>query len=543
MEDGQRARTQRLQKAHDAAVTGEAKGVLPTLIWEVFRQTLDGLEEVHLARSYTEADRQAAALAHEWNCPVLSNDSDFFIFPVKGGLMLTAHFRWKEVKQNGAQKYIPCKRYFSSRFCELKKIQPQLLPIFAVLAGNDYVRIPMQNSGARPGQKWNNLSKLQGLLDMISRLNLNDPLTVLKVFLKNVPLEQRDDQLRSLQDAADHYSLPSSPLRAFFCEGTIPPLPPQMVEVVPDWMRDPVTRAQFSSNFLDVLMFQRVGLSVVVDHKDKPSANLVSLPLRRVLYGLLLGKDGGRTVEERDREGLEVKYNQVQPDAELPFCVKTLQEQNREQRRQVLLDALGLAQQFNSLLPSRLAHLTLPLAATCYWLKTATPPLHMLQALLIGWCKGDSLKSTADKDTDPDSKKSLDINWCNWLNQWQSCLRDTFLLNQLLGEPLEQPTIARLYNGRRLHVLLHKIHLEKFVPPGTYSDEDNRVLFDIVQKHTEPTPAPSQPSKNNFLWFFCVLISRALFVLQVTTMSTPCWCSPGPTGHNVHKPSSKLYLF
>ncbi|KAK7886423.1 hypothetical protein WMY93_026044 [Mugilogobius chulae] len=178
-------------------------------------------------------------------------------------------------------------------------------------------------------------------------------------------------------------------------------------------MREPVTRAQFSSDFLDVLNFQRVGLSVVVDHKDKPSANLVSLPLRRVLYGLLLGKDGGRTVEERDREGLEVKYNQVQPDAELPFCVKTLQEQNLEQRRQVLLDALELEQfRFTA------SHLTLPLAATCYWLKKATPrpDESLLQALLIGWCKGDSLKSKAD--TDPDAKKSLDLDWCNWLNQW-----------------------------------------------------------------------------------------------------------------------------
>ncbi|KAK7886425.1 hypothetical protein WMY93_026046 [Mugilogobius chulae] len=479
---------QRIHRAHEAAENGMSRDVLPTLIWEVFRQTLDSLG-VSLARTYTEADRQAAALAHEFVCPVLSNDTDFFIFPMNGGMLPFKHFRWSNVLECGQRRFIPCKRYFSSRFCEVNQIPPQLLPIFAVMAGNDYVEKPLWTEG------------MCSLLQWIRSVEVVDPLQLLKTALKNSSQEQTEEQLRTLQEVASHYNLPSSSsLGRFFCEGTTPPLPPQMVEVVPDWMRDPVTRAQFSSDFLDVVTLQRVGLSVVVDHKDKPSANLVSLPLRRVLYGLLLGKDGGRTVEERDRDGLEVKYNQVQPDAELPFCVKTLQQAAEEQRRQVLLDALGLDQQFGASLPSHLAHLTLPLAATCYWLKKATPPppMSLLKALLIGWCKGGSLRSRADKD--PDSKKSLYLDWCHWLNQWQSCLRDSFLLNQLLGGPLPQPIIAQLYNGRLIHVLLHKMwsgRLEHFVPPGTCSDKDYCDLLDIAQTHTgrilqEPA-APNQP--------------------------------------------------
>lgn len=80
------------------------------------------------------------------------------------------------------------------------------------------------------------------------------------------------------------------------------------MNVVPDWMRRPVTEARFSSDFLDVLTNKRVGLSVVVDHKDKPSANQVSLPLRRVLYGLLLGDS---SVEERDRDGPQVQITTI----------------------------------------------------------------------------------------------------------------------------------------------------------------------------------------------------------------------------------------
>lgn len=140
------------------------------------------------------------------------------------------------------------------------------------------------------------------------------------------------------------------------------------------------------------------------------------------------------------------------------------------QRLQVLLDALGLNKERLSELPSHLRHLSLPLAVTCYWLQKATPPppLSLLKALLIGWCKGDTLRHKAGPKhfqmfdivfhseavllivvrlcsaaQDPDVDRALDLDWCHWLNQWQACLKDSFLLNQLLGKPLPEPTIAR----------------------------------------------------------------------------------------------------
>ncbi|XP_072317637.1 uncharacterized protein, partial [Eucyclogobius newberryi] len=942
-ETEKRRAEQRIQRAHDAAVTGRARGILPTLIWEVFRQTLDRLK-VPLIRSYTEADPQAAALAHEWICPVLSTDSDFFIFPMNGGMLPSEHFRWRQVLQCGVRGYIPCRRYFSSRLCEVIQLRPQLLPALAVMAGNDYVTEPLwtgdmfsllrwirQELRAYPGYhsgqyhsvqnhsgqyhsvqyhsgqyhsvqyhsgqyhsgqyhsvqyhsgqyhsghyhsgqyhsgqyhsgqyhsgqyhsgqyhsgqyhsgqyhsvqyhsgqyhsgqyhsvqyhsgqyhsgqyhsgqyhsgqyhsgqyhsgqnhsgqyhsgqnhsgqyhsvqyhsgqyhsyhsgqyhsvqyhsgqyhsgqyhsvqyhsgqyhsghfhsgqyhsgqyhsgqyhsgqyhsgqyhsgqyhsgqyhsvqyhsgqyhsgqyhsvqyhsgqyhsgqyhsgqyhsgqnhsgqyhsgqnhsgqyhsvqyhsgqyhsyhsgqyhsvqyhsgqyhsvhyhsvqyhsgqyhsgqyhsvqyhsgqyhsghyhsgqyhsgqyhsgqyhsgqyhsvqyhsgqyhsgqyhsvqyhsvqyhsgqyhtvqyhsgqyhsvqyhsgqyhsvqyhsvQYHSVQYHSGQYHSGQSLDVGGPLELMKAALAEKNKPQTEEELRSLQEAAAHYCLPPSPLSAFFCEGTTPPLPPQMVGVVPDWMRVPVSNAQFSSDFLDVVNFQRVGLSVVVDHKDKPSANEVSLPLRRVLYGLLLGPDTSLRVEERDRDGLNVIYTHVQPDAGVPFSIKTLEQETEDQRRQVLLDALGLNRQFLSSLPPRLSHLALPLAATCYWLMKATPPpdLSLLKALLIGWCKGDELRSEAAQD--PDVRRPLDLDWCHQLNQWQSCFRDSFLLNQLLGGPLPQPTIARLYNGTLLHVLLHKItsgRLEHFFPPGTCSEEDYCALLTIVRTHTRrPLQEPSAP--------------------------------------------------
>lgn len=447
--DTERQRTeQRVQKAHNAAVSGKETGVLPTLIWEVFRQTLHGLD-VPVARSYTEADREAAALAQEWDCPVLSNDSDFFIFPMKGGMLPTAHFRWKEVQNDGAQSFIRCKKYLASSFCEAVHIRPQLLPAFAVLAGNDYTQNIVVAGNMRSGQQqrapYN--TDLPHLVQWISGFGDTEPQAVFEEVLKNISPEDKQQRIKTLQEAADHYTLPPSALRDFFDHNTIPPLPLQMVDKVPDWMKRSVTEARFSSDFLDVLTNQRVGLSVVVDHKDKPSANQVSLPLRRLLYSLLLGED--REVEERDRDGLQVTFTNVKTEP-TQLSLQSLPQTDIGQRRKVLLEALGMTEQ-SFPLPSHLSHLELPLAATCFWLKEARPHSDLLKALLIGWCKGGTLRQNADL------KHSFDLNWCHWLNQWQSCLRDSFLLNQLLDAPLNEPSMARLFNGTFVHDLLHKM--------------------------------------------------------------------------------------
>lgn len=81
---------------------------------------------------------------------------------------------------------------------------------------------------------------------------------------------------------------------------------------VPDWMCLPLTQARLNGDILDVLLLHRLSLSIPVDHADMPSACLTSRPLRQVMYGLLLGKGKPCVVEERDRDGLQLKVIPVQ---------------------------------------------------------------------------------------------------------------------------------------------------------------------------------------------------------------------------------------
>ena len=58
-------------------------GVLPLFAKEVFFQAIRDVSEVMLIQDFYEADSKIASIASSLKCPVLSNDSDFFVFNVE----------------------------------------------------------------------------------------------------------------------------------------------------------------------------------------------------------------------------------------------------------------------------------------------------------------------------------------------------------------------------------------------------------------------------------------------------------------------------
>lgn len=70
-------------KDADGLAQGRRKSVLPALTRDVFVQVLDQ-RGVPLVQCPFEADSEIACLAYQWQCPVLTNDSDFYIFDLPG---------------------------------------------------------------------------------------------------------------------------------------------------------------------------------------------------------------------------------------------------------------------------------------------------------------------------------------------------------------------------------------------------------------------------------------------------------------------------
>ncbi|CAG5048371.1 unnamed protein product [Parnassius apollo] len=89
-----------------------------------------------------EADDEIATMARHLNCPVLSYDSDFFIYNVKYIPFNTLEMKPKQILENSDKVHaMECKiykvEYLVHNFGGLKE---ELLPLLATLLGNDFVK-------------------------------------------------------------------------------------------------------------------------------------------------------------------------------------------------------------------------------------------------------------------------------------------------------------------------------------------------------------------------------------------------------------------
>ncbi|CAL8237467.1 unnamed protein product [Arctogadus glacialis] len=294
----------RVKKIPDALKGGE-KGFYALFTTTVFEQTLNDMK-VPLVRCFGEADGQLAALAREWCCPVLSRDSDFYIYDLPEGFLPLDHFQFDSVKTSGARSYISCKRYTTSSFCTLFNIDHQLLTVFAALAGNYYDNlidvkwasfVPAGSPEVRFGD-----DRLVGLLSWLGARTdrrTEDTLTAAMALIDNISQQARTEMWTwaqtEVQNAMLEYRLPSSSLRSFFSEGTVPPLPAEIWSWIPEWVRVSLARGDLGANILDydILVHRRKFLRTQLQCRVLQSSNLTSPPIRQVMYRLLLGQGGG----------------------------------------------------------------------------------------------------------------------------------------------------------------------------------------------------------------------------------------------------------
>uniref|UniRef100_A0A674ANN6 Asteroid homolog 1a n=1 Tax=Salmo trutta TaxID=8032 RepID=A0A674ANN6_SALTR len=479
-------------KINNLSIGLQGDRIIPTLAKQVFKQVLSCLE-VPFAQCIFEADQEIASLAEKWNCPVLSNDSDFYIFDIQAGYLPFSHFQWQNVSvQHGSsQNYIPCKLYTTTSFCTHFKIDRQLLPVFAAIAGNDYVNL--YNMGFPI--KWPRVLDLGAdtrvvffnrLLDWLARFQEQQEA------LDSVPSlighgengVNTDVALEALSLGIEEYKLPLGCLERFFEEYSAPDPGslPDHLRVLPDWTLLPLMKGTLPSCIIYILQLRPVIQGVQVEDHSFPSGNNTSRPIRQVLYGLLLGER--REVEEYDREGTNLTSSMVK--AILPRAAQQLQ-----------LNKLHIQH----------AHLQ--------------PDHPLLQALLLGLVYGELCRQRKSQrgfiEEGPVLEKlrrliqrgasNLDLAVAHAYSQWQCCMRDCLDLNQLLCFPLSEPQIAcpasRLYRGTLVHQLVGQ--LRGGVTPDSLLIEDPssgqlyRAMLEAIlnSQETEATGQPDGPSADS----------------------------------------------
>ncbi|KFP23643.1 Protein asteroid 1, partial [Colius striatus] len=386
-------------------------------------------------------------------------------------------------------------------------------PLFAVLSGNDHIdpaALDAFFSRARLASgKGGKSARPQGLLWLAQ---FAEPAEAVDGVLKYLEKHRREEIRTLLCTAMEDYVPSDENLEDFFKNGKYECEAARKADL-PQWVLDALAKGKLAPFTSNVLTLRSTFLPVQVEDMEKPSAHRAALPIRQVIYGLLLNVSQNTeaaspskqtnklpVVCEFDRLQKTLKKTFVQA-ASLPtefcddhFALDKIMEVPMSRRQMLLLETLGVKMSFLEPVPS---HLQLPVAVTCYWIRCSEPEvkLHQLKALLLMIVSGELERITNDPDAAVLCAEDDSIAWKEFLKwnenklqndgfdldaahsfcQWQCCLQMGLYLDQLLGTPLSEPDLSRLYSG----TLVHRLYQELKSTPAVEN------LFSLSPKMTQ----------------------------------------------------------
>uniref|UniRef100_A0A087X955 Asteroid homolog 1 n=1 Tax=Poecilia formosa TaxID=48698 RepID=A0A087X955_POEFO len=520
---------QRLQsriKEADSICHGRNGSVLPILVRKVFLQVLNQ-RGIPLVQCPAEADWEIACLARQWNCPVLTNDSDFYIFDLPAGYLPLNFFQWTNLNGKASQRYIPSRCYTTNNLCRcFGGMNRELLPLCAVLTGNDYgapketetllalADVSALGRGGGRGRGKAPVSRVEGILIWLSSFpNVTEALKEVSRLMDGAAGAGRRGQGGGLSSkllaAMQEYNIKAqSPLAPWFSEGTLAPRGKTSgLAQLPECLSLAAARGQLSPLALDAFVMQRVLLIPQVENSKLASSHCSSRPIRQAVYGILLQKAPVQTqshgsgspifVEEYDRLDLNLSKKQVEPVILWNHIhLDGLSQAPAAVRLGVLFEVLGVTQ--SALAPVPL-HLQLAVAVTGFWLREATPAPSqpLLQALVIGMIYGELTSNNQPgaprkvpvaldrQRVRSGERRRMDVGATHCLSQWQSCLWSALCLNQLLLVPLPEPNVSLLFSGTLVHGLFRYLKegwpVESLLPGGSLSGQLCFCLLDAVK--------------------------------------------------------------
>ncbi|KFW75987.1 Protein asteroid 1, partial [Manacus vitellinus] len=256
--------------------------------------------------------------------------------------------------------------------------------------------------------------RLQGLLNWLSQFA--EPTEAVENVLKYLKKHQREEIRELLCTSMEDYTPSDVNLEDFFQNGRYECEAARKADV-PPWVLDALAKGKLAPFIINALILRSTFLRVQVENMQRPSAHSAALPIRQVIYGLLLrvpqnneaASPSKQTQElpvvcEFDRCQKTIKKTFVQAASlSTDFCddrfpLDKLMEMSTSCRQMLLLETLGVKMSFLESIPN---HLQLPVAVTCYWIRCSEPKvkLHQLKALLLMIVSGELHRINDDPGT------------------------------------------------------------------------------------------------------------------------------------------------
>ena len=402
----------------------EHKGSVPFMIIPVFVAVLKSMN-IYLHFADGEGDREIAALANHHKCPVLSSDSDFFIYRLEGGFIHFDRYCHPETKNNSLYFVKDFQRQFSLPKYELCLLIP-------LIAGNDFIHSQHHFDYFRFFDK-NILANYKSCEQFIS-------------YSRDNWWSRSTCTVQNLQKVKRQY-----------CDMTLPVSNPDL-RPFPQWVAAKVKEGCFPTHLVQVYQNQVSLLPRVVEVICERSAWLASREIRQYIYGIM----GLSTREEITEIIRKDSYPELIDDPIPPkqlVSIHKIETMENEKRQDLVLEILkchvtsedDIEQKFCALSEE----LKLPIAATFYWYQKLTCPASMakrsylVKSLLLGFlaCSDEIQTSIQPLEPVTPATKSAHLTALHAFAEWQCVYSDAMALNRLAREPFLTTSPARLYSG------------------------------------------------------------------------------------------------
>ena len=418
--------------------------VIPLFTEMVFSETLKE-KGVKFVYADGDADSVIASIANYYSCPVVSNDSDFFLFNIKGGYIPFQKFKWE-------RQLVTAQVYDYTEFVSSFQFQTLDLPLLIpAIVGNDCIKmvkspclrgdiaVSLLQFRDRRGGTRSRRDKTHKLVHYLSKFMSFDH------FLTHVSSCCQNDELstikKNFEKAKEFYTSEAismdnlmSKTKLTTANGT----------VLPSWILNQFRTGTFANLFI-TLACNGCGLPNIIDNPRRRSAMFASLHIRSCIYRIMSQYlKEPHVYETVCIEDANILVEFADESLGLP-SIADMTELSISQKINAICTSLqcspGVLESFED-------KLKLVVLSLWFWTKYVVPDIRLIKSLVLCFvvCSSDkdpSLLISTDCDKQPHNNDTLHV-----FSMWQCVYFDAMKLNNLLMNPLLFTSPALLFDGR-----------------------------------------------------------------------------------------------
>ena len=389
-----------------------------------------------------EADLVIARLANHYRCPVLSMDSDFFVFRLVGGFIHFNYFYWKSS---------PVTAFFYHRDLfanELAFRDARLICLIPALVGNDFmepchpyfIKLMLYSVRRKP--------RIREICSHLSRFgSVND---FLEQSFGGKTLEPKCVMALQWYEVTEDLSCKELVLSTN--------LRHHNGGEFPKWLVSLFRLGRLPSYVMCAAVSCKAIFRVVADNFEKESSMLAAKSIREHMYALLEVRKAVEFIRSGlTIAGLKAQSKALKVEEFRGVTLASLEFLSHQQRQSLFYEILQCDKQtINIKLTETNGYQDwrFVAAALSFWARTTCPPEPLVRALLLCF----TLCSLPDEKFNALNRQLWRVplnfrqsqEWLDtlhWFSQWQTIYHTVWTLNALLKEPMWVFSPAFLYDG------------------------------------------------------------------------------------------------